>query len=102
MGFVLKGFQKVHPALPYLADEATAVLLDVALIEAVALTALGVAVLLGETETHVLTINVVAAVGLLDWEDTVAGYTAKGTAFVGLRIACTDKEGEGGVGLAQG
>ena len=65
MGFVLKGFQKVHPALPYLADEATAVFLNVTLVEAVALSALGMAVLLGKAEGHVLAVDVVAAVGLL-------------------------------------
>jgi hypothetical protein len=51
----------------YLVDEAFSVVLNVAFHEAVTMSTLGMAVGFRESEGHVLAVDVMSAVGLLDW-----------------------------------
>ena len=71
-GDVLLGLEEEKTLLANVLDEATAVVLYVALAEAVAVAALSVAVELGEAQRHVGTVDIVTAVGLRDGQDTSA------------------------------
>lgn len=72
VGIVLLSLEEDDFLLADFADQAVAVLSGVTLVEAIAPDALGVAVELGESERHVLAVDVVAAVGLFDGEQPAA------------------------------
>ena len=72
MGGVFHRFEKDDLLLTDFGDETLSVALGVALVEAVAMRALRVAVVLGEPRCHVLSVDVVTAVGLCDGQQSVA------------------------------
>ena len=67
VGDVFCCFEEFDHWQAYLIDEAFSVVLYVAFHESVAMSALGMAVGFRESEGHVLAVDVMSAVGLLDW-----------------------------------
>lgn len=66
VGDVFRGFEELDLWQAYLIDEAFSVVLYVAFHESVAMSALGMAVGFRESEGHVLAVDVMSAIGLLD------------------------------------
>ena len=99
VGYVFLCFEQENLGFSNLLNETFAVVLDVPLLESVAMSALSVAVLFGEAERHVASVDVVTTIGLDDWQDSVAADAAEGTSFVGLAVSRADEDGEGIVSL---
>ena len=96
---ILLCFKQEDFRLTYLLYQSFAVVLNITLLKAVAVSALCIAVEFRESQAHVTSINVVTIIALVYRKHSATADTPEGSALVGLTIPCADEERESIVSL---